>query len=119
MRNRFYLLAFIFFKISGYAFGQERFTVSHYTSENGLPQNSVKDIAADSDGFIWLATEDGLVRFDGRHFKIFNSTQLKAGDNRVYYIRHGLHDIAGNGRNKQLYAYFYGGVILKIETGGV
>jgi signal transduction histidine kinase len=119
MRNKFYLLTFIFFKISGYSFCQNHYTVSHYTSENGLPQNSIKDIAADSEGFIWLATEDGLVRFDGRQFKVFTSGYLKTGDNRVYTIRHGLHDIPGNGRNKQLYAGFLGGGILKIEKGGV
>lgn len=119
MRIRFYLLAFIFFKISGYAFGQERFTVNHYTSENGLPQNSIKDIAADSDGFIWLATEDGLVRFDGRHFKIYNSSHLKAGDNRIISIKHGLHDSRQNGRNKQLYAFFLDDEILQIEKGCV
>jgi hypothetical protein len=119
MKIKLYLLACIFFKISGYAFGQNHYTVSEYTSENGLPQNSIKDIAADSDGFIWLATEDGLVRFDGRQFKVFTSSYLKAGDNRVFYIRHGLRDIPGNGRNKQLYAYFYGGGILKMEKGGV
>lgn len=116
---KFYLLTFIFFIITPYAFGQNHYTVSHYTSENGLPQNSIKSIAADSDGFIWLATEDGLVRFDGRQFRVFESSYLKTGDNRVFYIRHGLRDVPGNGRNKQLYAYFYGGEVLKIEKGRV
>lgn len=46
--------------------------ISHYTDENGLPQNSVKSIVADSIGNIWLATERGLARFDGKHFTIFD-----------------------------------------------
>lgn len=46
--------------------------ISHYTDENGLPQNSVKSIVSDSIGNIWLATESGLARFDGKQFTIFD-----------------------------------------------
>ena len=38
-----------------------------------LPQNSVKSIAPDKYGFIWMTTENGLVRFDGKNFKIYNT----------------------------------------------
>jgi len=37
----------------------------HLSSENGLPQNTVMQTLQDSQGFIWIATEDGLVRYDG------------------------------------------------------
>ncbi len=119
MKIKFYLINFIFFTITGYAFGQSNYKVNQYTSENGLPQNSIKDIAADSDGFIWLATEDGLVRFDGRQFKVFTSAHLKPGENRVNSLKHGLHDLHVNGRNKVLYAPFWKGSMLKIEKGAV
>src|SRR5277367_5781729 len=33
--------------------------------ENGLPQNTVQALAQTRDGFLWLGTEVGLVRFDG------------------------------------------------------
>ena len=36
-----------------------------WTTENGLPQNSVNDILQTHDGYLWLATFGGLVRFDG------------------------------------------------------
>lgn len=36
-------------------------------ADNGLPQNSIKDIVKDKYGFIWLSTEAGIVRFDGRN----------------------------------------------------
>jgi signal transduction histidine kinase/ligand-binding sensor domain-containing protein len=39
--------------------------------EEGLPQNSVHAIAQTPDGFLWVATEGGLARFDGVGFKIF------------------------------------------------
>jgi ligand-binding sensor domain-containing protein/signal transduction histidine kinase len=42
-------------------------------SEEGLPQNSVFSIAQTPDGYLWLATQEGLVRFDGVRFTVFNS----------------------------------------------
>lgn len=43
----------------------------NWNTENGLPQNSVLSIAQTPDGYIWLATFDGLARFDGVRFKVF------------------------------------------------
>lgn len=48
-----------------------------WTSESGLPQNSVHAIAQTNDGFLWLGTEEGLVRFDGTAFKVFNRRSVK------------------------------------------
>jgi len=48
------------------------YIVKQYNSENGLPQNSARDLLLDHKKFLWIATEDGLVRFDGQRFKIFN-----------------------------------------------
>ena len=42
-----------------------------WNTENGLPQNSVVSIEQTPDGYIWLATFDGLARFDGARFKVF------------------------------------------------
>jgi signal transduction histidine kinase/ligand-binding sensor domain-containing protein/CheY-like chemotaxis protein len=39
--------------------------VQHWTVDDGLPQGSVTAIAQTDDGFLWLATFGGLVRFDG------------------------------------------------------
>ncbi|WP_159469800.1 ATP-binding protein [Dyadobacter sp. 3J3] len=95
---------------------QKNYSVTHYNGDNGLPQNSVKSIAADADGFIWLATEDGLVRFDGQHFYVFNEFNLKVRWNRVNYIKPGTRsDKAGN--NRVLYASFYSQEEAKIENG--
>ena len=40
--------------------------------EQGLPQNSVNDFLQDNTGFIWVATDGGLARFDGKQFKVFD-----------------------------------------------
>ncbi len=44
----------------------------HYTTESGLPQSYVSKIIQDEQGFIWVATLDGLARFDGHRFLKFN-----------------------------------------------
>src|SRR5689334_1875168 len=36
-----------------------------WTTDNGLPQNSVSSILQSRDGFLWFTTNDGLVRYDG------------------------------------------------------
>ena len=54
------------------ALAQYRF--DHWTADNGLPQNSVRDIVQTRDGYLWLTTFDGLVRFDGVRFTVFNKS---------------------------------------------
>jgi len=43
-----------------------------WTTEHGLPQNSVNAIVQTRDGYLWLATMDGLARFDGVRFTVFS-----------------------------------------------
>ncbi len=45
-----------------------------WTTDNGLPQNSIQAIVQDQVGYLWLATFDGLARFDGYHFTVFNKS---------------------------------------------
>lgn len=46
--------------------------LENWTTENGLPQNSINDILQTRDGYLWLATFGGLVRFDGARFVVFD-----------------------------------------------
>jgi signal transduction histidine kinase/ligand-binding sensor domain-containing protein len=43
-----------------------------WTVDEGLPQNSVNFILQTRDGYLWLTTSDGLVRYDGVRFTVFN-----------------------------------------------
>ena len=43
-----------------------------WSTEDGLPQNSVHRIYQSDDGFLWIATEGGIARFDGLTFTVFN-----------------------------------------------
>lgn len=65
----FFLFYFCLLELSLYS-QNSNFVNSTYTDLNGLPQNSIKDISIDDLGFIWLATENGLVNFNGKRFKV-------------------------------------------------
>jgi ligand-binding sensor domain-containing protein/two-component sensor histidine kinase len=59
-----------------------------WQTQQGLPQNSVFTIVQTQDGYLWLATQEGLVRFDGIHFTVFdkrNTPQMKANNIQVLY----------------------------------
>lgn len=43
----------------------------NFTMKNGLPCNTIRKIFQDRDGFIWLATDNGLSRYDGSRFVNF------------------------------------------------
>ncbi|MET0596203.1 MAG: two-component regulator propeller domain-containing protein [Polyangiaceae bacterium] len=49
-----------------------------FGSDSGLPQSSVSAIAQTRDGYMWLGTQDGLARFDGVRFKVFNNHEIDA-----------------------------------------
>jgi signal transduction histidine kinase/ligand-binding sensor domain-containing protein/CheY-like chemotaxis protein/HPt (histidine-containing phosphotransfer) domain-containing protein len=50
------------------------YRLESWQNEQGLPQNTVASIAQTPDGYLWLATQEGLVRFDGVRFQIFLAT---------------------------------------------
>ncbi len=54
-----------------------QFVFDRWTTDDGLPQNTVSDILQTRDGYLWLATFDGLARFDGQQFTVFNKGNTK------------------------------------------
>ncbi len=53
------------------------YVVTQYGLEEGLPQSSVNDIIQTKDGYLWLATFGGLVRFDGHSFTTYNRSNTE------------------------------------------
>lgn len=41
----------------------------HYNDQHGLPNGGATSLAQDGDGFLWIGTQDGLVRWDGYRFR--------------------------------------------------
>lgn len=56
-----------------------------YTVEDGLPSNTVYYTFQDSKGYLWIATDKGVVRFDGIHFRVFTTAHGLA-DNECFDI---------------------------------
>jgi len=49
----------------------------NWNTDSGLPQNSIYDILQTRDGFLWFTTLDGLVRYDGASYTVFNKANSK------------------------------------------
>ncbi len=47
------------------------FAIEHWTTEEGLPSNTIRALLQTRDGYIWVGTKGGLARFDGVRFKVF------------------------------------------------
>lgn len=52
--------------------GSEEYSITRWVTRDGLPQNTITAIQQTSDGYMWLGTFNGLVRFDGIVFTTFN-----------------------------------------------
>jgi len=44
---------------------------NHFSIEDGLSQNTINTIKEDNDGFLWIGTDDGLNKFDGFEYKVY------------------------------------------------
>lgn len=88
MKPHFILLFYIFFSVQ--SFGQPKAHINHYNLVEGLPQRSIMDIMQDKKGFIWLASRDGLCKFDGYNFTGYKTSvndSIIMGNNRILSIK--------------------------------
>jgi signal transduction histidine kinase/ligand-binding sensor domain-containing protein/DNA-binding response OmpR family regulator len=90
MKGRFLSLIFISFSTAGAAFCQSfPYKFSYLTVDEGLSHTDVNDIAQDDKGYIWLATNFGLDRYDGYAVRKFYNSNVplnNAFKNRVIKI---------------------------------
>ena len=57
-----------------------------WKTNDGLPQNSVNAIMQTSDGYLWIATQEGLARFDGIGFKVFDENNTSVMSSFVHTL---------------------------------
>jgi len=66
-----------------------QYTHRVYTKEHGLPQNTIQAVVQTPDGYLWLGTQEGLVRFDGIKAAVFNkknTPEFRHNDVRVLFV---------------------------------
>lgn len=49
-----------------------QYNCQNWTRQNGLPADLITDVTQTKDGYIWLGTQKGMVRFDGIDYKLIN-----------------------------------------------
>ena len=105
MKSLFILTGFLFFGSQNICIAQQ-FNVRTYSFKEGLNTYNIKKVLQDKYGFIWLATQDGVYRYDGSSFESFR----KSSDAAINIRENFITDIAlGNDENLYV-ASFSGGV---------
>jgi ligand-binding sensor domain-containing protein/tRNA A-37 threonylcarbamoyl transferase component Bud32 len=87
-----------------------QYNIDNWNDETGLPQNSVLSILQTRDGYLWLGTEEGLVRFDGVEFVVFDS------DNTPEIINNRI-DCLYEDHNQYLWIGTMGGGVVSHKNG--
>ena len=101
---RLLLLLFVFTAIGSFA----QRGIIRYSKENGLVSNQVNDLTYDDQGFLWLATDKGIDRFDGQRFIHFkhriSDPKSISGDKIIHIVFNGKQTIYATALNKGLIA---------------
>lgn len=83
---------FTFLMIIGELSAQPSFTKTRYSEQQGLSHNTVLNLTMDNRGFLWIATLDGLNRFDGLQIKTFRTDLADSNTVSDNFI-HGIHQL--------------------------
>lgn len=80
------IIFILFFFLALHAADAQEYNYLQYTVADGMPSNTVYDVKQDKEGFIWLATDAGVTRFDGRKFVTFTQKDgLPSNDIIILY----------------------------------
>jgi len=82
-------IVIIVFLINGRVLAQPSCKIENFSTEQGLPHDAINHIIRDKEGFLWLATWNGISRYDGEEFVSYRSlpgdnSELKNG--RINYM---------------------------------
>ena len=89
-----------------------------WTIEDGLPQNTVNAILQTRDGYLWLATFGGLVRFDGVSFTVFDVANApELASNRMLSLYEDREGALWIGHEREGVSRYEGGVFTRFGEG--
>jgi ligand-binding sensor domain-containing protein/signal transduction histidine kinase len=87
----------------------ENYTARIWQTRDGLPQETVQAVAQTPDGFLWIGTTGGLLRFDGSRFETYERENNRAfQENSVFSLM--------TGRNGTLWIGTEGGGLIRMEA---
>ncbi|MCB1320451.1 MAG: response regulator, partial [Leptospiraceae bacterium] len=98
MKNYLHTIIFrllVLLSLSGYA-QYQNFRFTHLTTDHGLSQSNITSILQDHKGFMWFGTFNGLNRYDGYEFEIFNYNHNDTASISHNYISSLLEDRNGD-----------------------
>ncbi|OJV16196.1 MAG: hybrid sensor histidine kinase/response regulator [Dyadobacter sp. 50-39] len=84
------------------------FYFRNYQVSDGLSGNAVGEMVQDKKGFMWFASRNGLNRFDGHNFKVFQSVagdSLSIGSNSIFALYEDASEKLWVGTHKGVYRY--------------
>ncbi len=87
-----------------------QFRFTQWTADSGLPQNIIRGIAQTPDGYLWIATLNGVVRFDGVRFTVFNKSNTPG-------IAVNRFSMMSRGAPGDLWFYGEGGTVTRFRNG--
>lgn len=61
------------------------YSVVNYTEEDGVPSGDIYEVAQDPAGYLWMATQFGLVRYDGIRFQVWTPANLPEATDRSFH----------------------------------
>ncbi len=95
------------------------FIVDSWNNEAGLPQSSVISVLQTKDGYLWLGTLNGLVRFDGNRFTIFDENNVRGLDSgRIVYLFEDSHTNLWIGTDSAIVVLVHDGKVENFSIGG-
>lgn len=110
MKNLLLYILFYYFPFTALWGNDLSYTITHYSSRNGLTQNTVTCMLQDQAGFMWFGTWNGLNRFDGYNFKSYSFCMGNGSildNNRINWI--------GEDRNGYLWILGYDFHIYRLD----
>ncbi|MBP7865305.1 MAG: hypothetical protein KA419_05085 [Acidobacteria bacterium] len=90
--------------------GMTQYLHAVWSTRRGLPQNTAHAILQTRDGYLWIGTQQGLARFDGVSFRIFNRENTPA-------LRKNLISRLCEGADRSLWIGTFGAGLLRCRDG--